>query len=252
MPPNQVMNAEVAEVLADEIVNTAPDAPAAEAEVAEEEIEIDGQTFKSEAEALAFAKSQLQKKDHDLAVVEAYNAGLSERAPAQQAAPTAAESEAEKAMRLLGITEEEFYSDVPKALMKLSQKIRDEVKTEVMSAVNTESAEEKLWKEFHTKFPDLEDFQEDSKSALIRYDADIKALARTKGKGAAMDFLAQKTRAKFQAYAEKMKPKRELANGGNNPPPSTQTNVTKQNDAGAKKPLSFADEVRQNKMKRMS
>lgn len=233
--PNQVTNEEAAEVLADAAVETA-EAPAP----AEEPIQIGEKTFATQAEALAYARSAITQKEQELALVEAYNAGLVEGGGASAPAVPAAAPEPDN-------WEERFYAN-PKSTL---QELREEIKREVLGSVRGQSEEEKLWSEFERRHPDLEGFREDAQTILTKYDKEVRALASTKGKDQAMDFLAQKTRAKFEEYAERRKPKRELPNTGGAMLPTTQTNVTKISKEKEEKPLSFVDQVRQNRLKRM-
>ncbi len=233
-----------------------PEAPALEATPAEEpaaapeeQIEIGERTFSTQAEALTYARAELQRKEAEAAIAEAYRAGITDHAAATApAAPQ--EDEAQKAMRALGITEEEFYSDVPKALLKLSQKIREDVSREVLGTVSTQTEDQKLWSEFNQKNPDLVGFEEDVKVTLAKFDKEIKGIATTKGKEKAMEFLAQKTRSKFQEYIDRAKPRRDLSNAPTNGAPASQSNVTSK--IVVEQPLSFTEQIRQNRAKRMS
>lgn len=212
---------------------------------AEDPIQIGDRTFATQAEALAFARESLRESEHQRAIVEAYNTGLTERGvqSVQPAAPAAPADDPK--------WEERFYSNPKATLKEFADTIRKEVRTEVLSTVNTQSEEQKLWSEFFTRHPDLEGFQEDATTILNRYDKEVRALVSTKGKEQGMDFLAQKTRAKFEEYNERRKPTRALPNGGAGTVPSTQTNVTNKNAPKEEKPLSFVEQIRQNRAKRM-
>jgi hypothetical protein len=241
MPPVQTTNEETEEVPA-----AAEETPGAEGAASDpapeepaEEIQIGDKSFATQAEALAYAQSALRESEHQRSVVEAYNAGLVERGGAQAPAP-AAQPQAEN-------WEEKFYAN-PKATLA---ELKEEIRREVLGTVAGQTEDQKMWAEFNRLHPDLDGFQEDVSAVLNRYDKEIRAIASTKGKEQAMSFLAQKTRAKFEDYAERRKPKRELPNGAGGKLPSSQTNVTKISKDNSEKPLSFIDQVRQNKSKRV-
>ncbi len=225
------------EVIESPAEETAPEAAAEVTVPAEEQIQIGEKTFATQAEALAYAQSALRDAEHQRAVVEAYNTGLTERGAAQPVVTQATPDN----------WEERFYAN-PRGTL---QELREEIKKEVLGNVSAQTEDQKMWAEFNRLHPDLDGFQEDVSAVLTRYDKEIRALASTKGKESAMNFLAQKTRAKFEEYAERKKPKRELANGSGSGIPAGQTNVTKNSNNKEEKPLSFVEQVRQNKLKRM-
>ncbi len=231
----------VEEQIEAEVVLPAPEGQAAEPTEPQEEIQIGERTFKTQAEAVAYAQSALRQKEQELAVVEAYNAGLVERGGAAPQAQPAAAPPPDN-------WEERFYAN-PRGTL---QELREEIKKEVLGSVAGQTEDDKMWAEFNRRHPDLDGFKEDVSSVLTRYDREIRALASTKGKEQAMDFLAQKTRAKFEDYNERKKPSRTLPNGSGGSPPSTQTNVTNKSNKKEETPLSFIDQIRQNKAKRMS
>lgn len=217
--------------------------PELQATAAEGEIRIGDKTFKTQDEAFAFATEELQRKNHEIELADAYRAGVSDRSSSDApAAPLVPESEADQAIRILGISETEFYENIPGALLKLAAKIREDVTQEVRARGAAETAEQAAWREFYTRHPDLEGFDEDVRSALVKHEAEVKATVRTKGKDAGYALLAQKTKKKFQDYADKLKPKTALPNGSTATPPKGQTNVTQTTQPT--KILSMAEQVR--------
>jgi len=225
------------ELPAGDVVENAPEAVPEEtpAEVPEE-IEIGERTFKTQAEALAFARAELQRKEQESAVAEAYRAGIADLSAHQ--APAAAPAEDN--------WEEKFYAN-PKGTL---EELREQIKQEVLGQVTTQTEDQKLWSEFQTKHPDLVGFEDDVKVTLAKFDKEIKGIAATKGKEKAMEFLAQKTRVKFQEYIDRAKPQHALSNTRTAGASTSQTSVTPK--IVVEKVLSFAEQVKQNRAKRMS
>jgi len=226
-----------------EIVQSSEGEAAADAEGSSEEgaYEIEGRKFKTQAEAFAFAKSYIGEVKVEQAVADAYRQGLQEAAQLVQPVQNVTKDPAREAEEDAA-WQEKFYSDPKKTLKEFAESIRAEVRKEVLGEVSTVTAEEKLWQEFYSQNPDLEDFKGDVEGVLKHNQEAIAALARTKGKTEAMRFLANKTRAKFEAYMEKAKPGRALPNTKQTATPGTQTNVTpaKQKEQA----LDFASQVR--------
>lgn len=205
-----------------------PEAPA----TAEDEIRIGDRTFKTQTEAFAYAQEELQRKNHEIELAEAYRAGISDVTaqgiPAAAAAPVADPAE----------WETRFYAD-PKGTL---QELREQIKQEVLGTVNAKSAEQEIWSEFHKAHPDLEGFDEITRMQIAKHESEIKVLTRTKGKAAAFSFLAQKTRAMFQDYSDRAKPRTSLQNGPAQGAPRGQTNVTP--EPQKKKPVDFLQQIR--------
>lgn len=190
-------------------------APAADA------IRIGDKTFATQAEAFAYAQAELARQNNELAIAEAYRAGIADASMPMHNAPQAPAQPQDDPE-----WETKFYADPKRTLHEFATKIREEVKKEVTGEVEMRTEEQKLWAQFYQRHPDLEGFQEDAQAMLTKHDAELKALVRTKGQTAAFDYLAQKTRAKFQEYIERAKPRRTLPNTSAAPSPGTQTSVT--------------------------
>jgi hypothetical protein len=224
---------------------SAPVTAEAVAPPAEEEIRIGDQTFKTQSEAFAYAQTQLAAKQHELDLAEAYRAGIADVSQANSAAsPPSATPEPDDNQ-----WETDFYANPKATLQKLRSEIEQEVRASVLGTVTQQTADQKLWAEFIARHPDLEGFDEDARTTLAKIENEVRALARTKGKDAALDFLAQKTRAKFQEYAARSAPTRKLPNGGGGPSPGTQTNVTPA--PAERKNLSMVDQIRSLRKSRM-
>lgn len=213
---------------------------AAEPADSPDDIKIGDKVFKSQGEAFAYAQQELGKKEREIEIADAYRAGVADAAGQPQYAqpllqqPQTPPDDPE--------WEQKFYSDPKKTLKEYGERIREEVKQEMRHEYRTVTEEDRLWSQFYGRHPDLVGFEEDARLTVDKFKDDLAAITRAKGKEAGFDFLAQKTRAKFQAYAAAQKPQRELSNGKAGPSPGTQTSVTLQQKKEA--PLDFISQVR--------
>lgn len=210
------------------VLETEPEAEPAAPEAQPEPFVIDGKSFATEAEALRYAQSHIGSLEQERLIQDAYRQGLTDSRITEPAAaaPPANETSNERAMRLLGISEEEFYSDVPGALLKLADRVRQDTRAEMRSELSTEQTERQMWTDFNAAHPDLVEFREDVLAVATREKDYVRALSQTKGVPEAMKYVAEKTRQKFQAWASKSKPARPLANGPATVTPGGQTRVT--------------------------
>lgn len=202
--------------------------PAVAARAEEDEdagIQIGDQFFKTQEEAIAYARKLEQEK----LVSEAYNMGIKETL--QQVRPPEVEAPPEENF------EEKFYAD-PKGTL---QKIKEEAKQEALSSIKAEQRAAQMWNTFLNQYPDIE--QRDAQRILSENWDTIGAMTDV---DKAMKALAQKTRAEYQRIAERLKPRTELppnrnaqavsaGRGGVTPPPQPQKH---------EKPLTFAEELK--------
>lgn len=207
-----------------ETVEQPPAPEAVEAEAAAPDIKIGDKTFKSQDEAFAFAQSELAKREREVELADAYRAGVADAG--QLPIPPTQQQLVQQPTPQDPDWEQKFYSDPRKTLKEYGEQIRETVKQELRSEYRVTNEEDKLWGQFYSKHPDLEGFDEDVKLMLNKFTEELKVITRTKGKEAGFDFLAQKTKAKFQAYADSQKPSRELSNTKAGPSAGTQTSVT--------------------------
>lgn len=225
---------------------SAPEAAPVQASSESEEVEIDGQRFANQKEAFNYLKSRVGQLETERLLDEARMEGRTEalqyipQLTQQPIVPQSIEEE---------VNMDKFYED-PKGFMReYGQKIYEKVKNEVTQAQIVQQQQEQLWTTFTSKYPDLADFRSDVDAVANENAETIKALA-TRNKEKAMEFVALKTREKFQRYMEALKPTRNLPNtkqtvsaGGN--PGVTTTQKTSQVD----KPLDFTAQLRQFRRK---
>lgn len=199
---------------------------------------IHGQTFKTQAEAFKYAESLALEKERVEAEANAYRQGIQEAALLREPAQNVTQEAPPEDDKF----DEKFYSDPKTYLAERDAKVAAQVEQKILSQITQKSEDEKLWDEFFRAHPDLHGFREDCESTLTKHVKDIRALSQTKGKDAAMSFLAQKTRAKFQAYVEAAKPRRELSPSSVGSTPGQPTSVTRKTTE--EQPLDFAAQIR--------
>ena len=209
-----------------------------------EEIEIDGQKFKSEREALDWAIKNKDKLERDKLVAEAYSSGLQESAyRGMSHTPTPAAPPEEDNF------EEKFYANPKQALAERDAKLAKKIKDELNADMSAKDLDRQIWDEFSSAHPDLADFRTDVEqiAASPEHVAIVKALAQTKGSTAAYDYVAQKTRAKFQSYIERSKSVSVLPRGTAAGPTPTGAPKSVTPPKKVQKPLSMRDQLRQHK-----
>lgn len=186
-----------------------------------ESIVIGDQTFTNQQEAWAYAQKLQQDKDLTEARLQGLEEGMqgySAQAQPQQLVP---EPEPED-----DFDEEQYYADPKGYLAKRDAKLQERIISQVTQQTTQQQNEQQLWREFFSAHPDLDGFQSDAQAVLNDPDHNkrINLLSRTKGKKAAMDYLAMQTRDKFERYLAARSPKREL--------PNSRTVTTMSNNAG--------------------
>ena len=211
----------------------------------EGEYKIGDQSFKTSEEAFAYANSLEHKNAIAEAQANAYRQAVTDgalgRADGQKVTQNPEDEDDPE-------FDQKFYEDPKKFLKEFEAKIIAKTESKVLGHVSQQSEDERLWSDFFKQNPDLADFKEDCEYTLAKHQADLKAVNSTRGQKAAMDFLAQKTRAKFQSYHEKSKPKRDLERTSSGPSLGSSVNVTRQPTKTQE--LDFAAEIRSLRGKR--
>ena len=167
----------------------------------------DGQSFATEAEAYAHVQGKLAASETENTLLQArqegYDAAAQGIQPAQPAVPVPPPAD--------DFNEDAYYAD-PVGYMKeretkLAANVREDIRRETAAA----NADQTAWKDFFIAHPDLDGFQEDCQSMLNQHLNTIQILSR-KDKKQAMQFLATKTREKFQNWNAKQRPTETLTN----------------------------------------
>lgn len=216
-------------------VEASPEAPPAqsleEATPAVEEaptlIKIGSQTFTSQAEAIKYAESLEAEK----LTADAYAEGMRhaiERVGQPVAPPPPPPVEED--------FDAQFYSNPKEYLTK----VKEQAKNEALGLIKAEQRKEQLWRDFFREYPDLDGQQ---RLCELTLNENWEVLGKMTDLPKAMKILATKTRAIFQDYNERTKPRTELPNVvprsvSGAPVP----NVTPQKKVEA--PLDFASQLR--------
>lgn len=167
---------------------------------------VDGKSFSTEAEAYTYVQEKAKQLETENLLLQARQEGFEAAsqgfAPQSQVpAPAVAEVPEDDS--------DEFYADPQGYFQKKMQSMRQQIQSELQQATAAQQAEEQLWGEFFSAHPDLEGFKADCEQMAGVHAETIKLLA-AKDKKKALDFLATKTRAKFQDYMERIKPRTNL------------------------------------------
>lgn len=227
----------VAQAQAEESSEAGEETSAAKYKIGEKE-------FSTEAEAFQYAE-QIQR-EADLA--EARNAAYRQGILESQQAVVQPQNVTQNVEEEDDTFNDEFYADPKEALARREKQLEEKIEARLSQKWEQQSAEEQTWSEFFQAYPDLSDHKDVCETLVAQHTQDIKALVTTKGRKAAMDYLAQKVRGKFQSWVESNKPRRELPSTSSGPTEGSHQNVTRK----TKEPevLDFAAQIKQNRMQR--
>lgn len=207
---------------------------------------IGDKTFATQDEALEYAQSQVSALTTEQQIADAYRQGMREALsqPTQTAENVIPQTPAQPELNT-----EELYTNPQAFLDKFSRKIKTEAQAELdqRNAVQRES--DQIWREFTERHPALADFRTEVENFVAGQTTEVRAIIATKGRPAGYDWVATKLKSRFEAYANAVKPKRELPNGSGGVTQSTKSgDVTPKTPA--KKPLSFSEQIRSIRKRR--
>lgn len=194
-----------------------------------------GKEFDSQEEAFAYAEELDRQAAIREAETNAYRQAIMSQQQAQNLGQSVTQPEEDD-------FDAKFYENPKEYLKQMAEQVRQQTREEVLRTVEDRSEEEKLWGEFFSENPDLSGFRRDCEMVLDDHKEQIAALAQTRGKKAASDYLAQKTRAKFQQWADAQKPRREIPDTRRGASSGAAQSVTPKQ--GDEKPMSFAEQMR--------
>lgn len=221
-----------------EVEEATAEAPEAEEEAAtaeagasgaadeEELIRIGDQEFKTQAEAIAYAKKLQEEK----IINEAYSRGVQEALQAQGQQGAAPQPEPEDNF------EEQFYTDPKKALAEVQKKAVQEA----LKQVEAQRTADRMWSDFLEKYPDVR--RKDAERVLRE---NWNTIGKITDEAKGMALLASKVREEYEEIIERAKPRTELSNKKGQvtgPKGSPAPSVTPQKKDN--KPLDFASQVR--------
>lgn len=192
----------------------------------EEPIRIAGKTFKTQREAIEYAEKLEQEK----LIAEAHSLGVREALAAQQTQIPPVKEEEED-------FETKFYSNPKETLKEIQARARDEA----VAVIRQETARERAWSDFLSEYPDIR--RQDAEQILAAHTETIGKLPWEQGRKA----LASAVYKEYDEIANLRRPKTELTQKklAVSPSGGSQKGVTPKNNA--EKPLSFIEQVRQNR-----
>lgn len=208
----------------------------------------DGSKHKTQAEAFAHAQRLIQEKDLALVQAEAFQQGVhafADRFPGTQTqhAPQA-NPEEERAQ-----WENDYYTDPKKVIESVKSSAIEEAKKQIRSELTLQQQNEQVWSNFTMLHPDLADFREDVDATANIHAREIQAFVAAGKPKEAMDFVARKTRAKFEMYVEATKKRTELPRKQTDAPaPGGQTVTTGKKETT---PVDFATQIRNHQRERL-
>lgn len=225
----------------------APEAPIEEVlETPEHTYRIGEKTFATQAEALAYANSAVVTLETEAQVADAYRRGVQEAIQHIQPMPGVTPP---AAPQVPAFNADEYYGDPQAFLDKFAKQIQSQTIQTINSQQSMQQQSDQIWGQFAGRHPGLSDFRREVESYVEQNKDAVRAIFATKGDGAGFDYIAMKLRSQFARYAETVKPQRALPNGGGGASPSGKgPGVTPV--PGAKKPLTFAEQLRSIKRKR--
>lgn len=193
--------------------------------------------FATSDEAIAFAQSNISTLNSEIQVADAYRQGIRDAIANPTGAPPVVTPPAPV------LNTEELYTNPQEFLRKYGDQIKTEVLSTAQQQQNVVQQSNAIWAEFVARHPEMSEFRTEVESFVQLDQANVRAIIQTKGRPASYDFIATKLKSRFEAYANAVKPKRELANTNTATTPNAKgTSVTP--PAAAKKPLSFSEQVR--------
>lgn len=201
---------------------------------------IGDKTFDTQEEALAYATSQVSALETENQVADAYRQGL--RDALSHAAPPV-ENVTPATPPPPAYNTEELYTDPQAFLDKYARKIKEEARAEIDQSLSLKAQSDQIWREFTDRHPSLAEFRNEVEDFVAKNQTEVRAVISTKGRPASYDYIATKMKSRFEAYANAVKPSRELPNKRSDASPSNKTARVTQS-APAKKPLSFAEQLR--------
>jgi hypothetical protein len=208
-------------------------------ETAQHKYRIGDKTFQTQAEALTYAESQVQSTSEVDAYRQVLREAISQVPRSENVTPQVNQEE----------NTEELYTNPNEYLRKRDERIKAEVFQQLQQSQASNDADNRIWREFTDRHPDLHDFREEITTLTGKIQPEVVAISRSKGQVAAYDYVATKFKAHAERITQALKPKRTLSNNSSGAPVGTKVEkVTSKVDS--KKPLSFSDQIRNMRKRR--
>lgn len=216
--------------------NGAEGDPPADQPAREGKIRIGDQTFKTEAEAIAYAEAAGGTQVVD--PLEQYRRGVQDtlaRVPAGQKVTSTPEQKAAIQERLL--TDPEGY------LAERDAAVAAQVLEQVNGTQAARNHADAVWNAFALRHPDLADFQKEVNALADDNMAMLRQISATKGAQAGHDFIALKMRSNLRRYADASKPRKDLPNGKARTTPNGGAPAKGNSKETPQKPLSLREQL---------
>lgn len=197
--------------------------------------------FTTSDEAIAYAQSQVSTLGTEIQVADAYRQGIRDAIANPSGNAPGVTAPAVPPPPVLNT--EELYTNPQEFLRKYGEGIKNEVLSTAQQQQNMRQQSDNIWGEFVQRHPEMSEFRGEVESFVQNDQANVRAIIQTKGRPASYDFIATKLKSRFEAYANAMKPKRDLPNTGVATTPNARGTVVTP-PATIKKPLSFSEQVR--------
>lgn len=206
-------------------------------------VEIDGQKFANEKEALKYLQGQYGQLQTEKMIEEARIQGMQEAlssVPQVNPAPAAQAPVEEDDL-------EEFYANPAEYLRKRDEKVKQELSQTWEQKQLQAQRDAQVWNDFASSYPDLASFKQDVELVASEHRSTVEMLARRDPKKA-MDYVAMKTREKFQKYVDALKPTKTLSNAKTGPSVGSNPGVTpQQNQAKNEEKVDFISQLKKHR-----
>jgi hypothetical protein len=169
---------------------------------------IGDKSFSTLEDAHAYATSQISTLETEKQIGDAYRLGVQDAAAHVQPAAPAAPAPEEK------FDEDLYYSNPAEFLKQFASKITTQVHGVVDRNLSEKEQATRIWNEFTARHPDLADFRAEVETVAAQNLTELRAVNATKGIAAGYDFVALRLKAQFAKYAQTVKPRKQLPNGG--------------------------------------
>jgi hypothetical protein len=217
---------------------SAEEAPVDESESSDEpakaaagaKIRIGGREFESQEEAFKYAE-QLER---DNEITNAHAAGIREALEATRG-PAQPQEEPEEDF------DAKFYAN-PKETLK---EIQAKATQDAIALIRAETQREKVWSDFLNEYPDI---RRKDAERILSENADT--IGKMTDLAAAQKKIAQKVREEYREIQDLMKPRTELKSSKQALSPSGGAGKGVTPKKSEEKPLSFAEQIRQNRISR--
>lgn len=208
--------------------------------------EVDGQTFASEKDALNYLQQRYSKAEQDNLLLEARLDGMQQ---ALYTNPQATPPPTQEMVDDVTFEEDKYYENPAQYLADYTRRVTEASEKKLERKLSQREQDAQAWNTFTSKYPELAQFQSDVLEMYNTHRDTALTLAK-RSPEKAMDFIAMKTKEKFQRYIDSMKPTKVLSNTHQGPSMGSNTNVTStQKTQSQPKRVDFTTQLRNMRRK---